>query len=228
MRGCKIFGGFKVGTWRDGSRKSLPQDKEGGDASSSGTESNGGFEDIVFEDCFVHDGTGFLLTSVDGGKMAGVYVRNFTRRNIHNAPMFVWLGDRLRGPPGISVGAIEDINISGLRCWGYHNDEPIIISGLRESPISGFSLSDAYLLQTGGGTKKETYIIPPGMERFYPETGLLGQRLPAQGLLARYVEGLMLNNIGFNYNSRWCDNKPANHPSAQWGADWPYHDPCST
>ena len=130
--------------------------------------------------------------------MAGVYVRDFTGRNIHNAPMFVWLGDRLRGPPGISVGAIEDINISGLRCWGYDNNEPIIISGLRDRPIIGFSLSDAYLLQTGGGTKKETYIIPPGMERFYPETGLLGQR-SAQGLLARYVDGLMLNNIGFNY-----------------------------
>ena len=206
VRRCKIFGGFEVGTLLDGSRKPLPSGRGRRGRFKLGTESNGNFEDIVFEDCFVQDGAGFLLATVDGGKMAGVHVRNFTGRSIHNAPVFVWLGDRLRGPPGISVGAITDINISGLSCYGYDNDEPVIISGLREHPITGFSLSDAYLLQIGGGTKKETYIIPPGRERYYPETGLLGQRLPAQGLLARYVDGLTLNNVEFNYIIR--DKRP--------------------
>jgi hypothetical protein len=51
----------------------------------------------------------------------------------------------------------------------------------------------------GGGLKQDTYIIPPKMERRYPETDLLGQRLPAQGLFARYVDALTLNNIAFNY-----------------------------
>jgi polygalacturonase len=199
VRRCKIFGGFEVGTLRDGSRKPLPRGWGRRGRFKLGTESNGDFEDILFDDCFVQDGMGFLLATVDGGKMAGVHVRNFTGRSIHNAPVFAWLGDRLRGPPGISVGAIEDINISGFSCYGYDNDEPVIISGLRENPIIGFALSGAYLLQMGGGAKNETYIIPPGMERFYPETGLLGQRLPAQGLLARYVDGLTLNNVGFDY-----------------------------
>jgi polygalacturonase len=198
VRRCTIFGGFEVGTFSNGGRKPLPPGQGRRGRFKLGTESNGAFEDIIFEDCVVQNGMGLLLTSVDGGRMAGVHVRNFTGHNIHNAPVFVWLGDRLRGPPGISVGAIEDINISGLRCWGYDNNKPIIISGLPERPIVGFSLSNAYLLQMGGGSKQETYIIPPAMKRSYPETSLLGQRLPAQGLFARYVDGLTLSNIEFD------------------------------
>ncbi|HEY2532596.1 MAG TPA: glycosyl hydrolase family 28-related protein [Xanthobacteraceae bacterium] len=198
VRRCTILGGFEVGTFRDGRRRPLPPGQGRKGRFKLGTESNGAFEDIVFEDCVVQDGMGLLLTSVDGGKMAGVYIRNFVAINIHNAPIFVWLGDRLRGPPGISVGAIEDINISGLRCLGYDNEQPIIISGLREHPIVGLTLSNAYLLQMGGGLKQETYIIPPAMARSYPETSLLGQQLPAQGVFARYVDDLILNNIEFD------------------------------
>ena len=198
VRRCQIFGGFVVGSLRDGSRKPLPPGQGRRGRFKLGTESNGAFEDIVFEDCAVQDGLGLLLTSVDGGKIAGVHIRNFTGRNIHNAPVFVWLGDRLRGPPGISVGAIADINISGLSCWGYDNSEPIIISGLREHPIRDFTLSNAYLLQMGGGLKQQTYIVPPVMARSYPETSLLGQQLPAQGLFARYVNSLSVSNIQFD------------------------------
>jgi hypothetical protein len=199
VRRCTIFGGFEVGTLRDGSRKPLPKGQGRKGRFKLGTESNGGFEDILFEDCSVQDGSGLLLATVDGGKIVGVYVRNFTGHDIHNAPVFVWLGERLRGPPGIPVGAIADINISGLKSYVYDNDDPVIISGLSEHPITGFTLCDAYLLQMGGGLKQDTYIIPPKMERRYPETDLLGQRLPAQGLFARYVDALTLNNIAFNY-----------------------------
>jgi polygalacturonase len=206
VRRCTVFGGFEVGTFRDGGRKPLAPGQGRKGRFKLGTESNGAFEDIVIEDCAVQDGMGLLLTSVDGGKMAGVYVRNFSGHNIHNAPVFLWLGDRLRGPPGISVGAIEDVKIDGLRCWGYDNTEPIIISGLPEQPISGFTLSNAYLLQMGGGLRQATYVIPPAMARSYPETSLLGQQLPAQGLFARYVDGLTLNNIEFDYVSP--DHRP--------------------
>ena len=206
VRRCTIFGGFEVGTFRDGRRTPLPPGQGRKGRFKVGTESNGAFEDIVFEDCVVQDGMGLLLTSADGGRMAGIYVHNFIGRSIHNAPIFVWLGDRLRGPPGTSVGAIEDIKISGLRCWGYDNDEPIIISGLPGHPIGGFTLRDAYLLQMGGASKQATYIIPPAMERSYPETSLLGQQLPAQGLFARYVDGLTLNNIEFD--DIFADKRP--------------------
>ena len=199
VRRCKIFGGFEIGTLRDGSRKPLPRGLGRKGRFKLGTESNGPFEDILFEDCAVEDGLGLLLASVDGGRMAGVRVRNFIGRSIHNPPVFVWLGDRLRGPPGIAVGAIEEIEISGFECYQYDSDEPLIVSGLRRHPIRGFTLSHAYLLQRGGGSQDETYIIPPGMDRFYPETGLLGQRLPAQGLFARYVDRLTLEDVRFNY-----------------------------
>jgi hypothetical protein len=52
----------------------------------------------------------------------------------------------------------------------------------------------------GGGLQEETYIIPPGMDRFYPETGLLGRRLPAQGLFARHVDRLTLKDVQFDYH----------------------------
>jgi len=206
VRRCRIFGGFEVGTFRDGRRKPLPPGQGGKGRFKLGTESNGAFEDIVFEDCAVQDGLGLLLASVDGGKISGVHVRNFIGHDIHNAPVFVWLGDRLRGPPGTSVGAIEDVNIQGLRCWGYDNTEPIILSGLPAQRIIGFALNNAYLLQMGGGLQQETFVIPPAMARSYPETNLLGQRLPAQGLFARNVDGLALNDIQFDYTI--TDSRP--------------------
>jgi hypothetical protein len=98
----------------------------------------------------------------------------------------------------LSVRRACPLRINGLRGWGYDNAEPIIVSGLPEQPIFGFSLRDAYLLQMGGASKQATYIIPPAMEPSYPETSLLGQQLPAQGLFARYVDGLTLNNIEFD------------------------------
>jgi polygalacturonase len=199
VRRCKIFGGFEVGTLANGRRKPLPAGQGSRGRFKLGTESNGPFEDIIFEDCAVEDGMGLLLASVDGGRMAEIGVRNFTGRNIRHAPLFVWLGDRLRGPPGISLGAIENIDIRGFRCYGYDNDEPMIVSGARRHPIRNINLDNVYLLQMGGGFKEETYIIPLARDRFYPETGLLGQRLPAQGLFARYVDGLTLNKIRFEY-----------------------------
>lgn len=198
VRRCKIFGGFEVGTLRDGGGKRLADGQGRKGRFKLGTESTGPFEDIVFEDCSVEDGLGLLLASVDGGRMAGVSVRNFTGHNTRNAPVFVWLGDRLRGPPGTSVGAIENVNIKGLRCYGYDNTEPIIVSGLLTRPITGFTLEDAYLLERGGGSREEALIIPPGRAQRYPETSLLGKRLPAQGLFARHVKDLRLTNVRFD------------------------------
>jgi polygalacturonase len=206
VRRCQIFGGFEVGTLRDGSRKPLPPGQGRKGRFKLGTESSGPFEDILFEDCAVDDGLGVLLASVDGGKMSGVSVRRFTGRNIHNAPVFVWLGDRLSSPPGVRVGAIEDINISAFKSYGYDNDEPMIVSGLPGHAIIGFRLAEAYVLQRGGGALREVHIVPPERDRLYPETGLLGQWLPAQGLFARYVDGLTLDNVVFN--SIIADSRP--------------------
>jgi polygalacturonase len=198
VRRCRIFGGFVVGTLRNGGGRRLPAGQGRRGRFKLGTESNGVFEDIVFEDCSVEDGLGVLLASVDGADIAGVSVRNFTGRNILNAPIFVWLGDRLRGPPGTKVGAIADVTIAGFRCDGYNNAEPAIVSGLPGHPIARFTLTDAYLLQQGGGTRTETSIIPPGHARLYPETGLLGEKLPAQGVFARYVKDLTLRKVRFD------------------------------
>lgn len=84
-----------------------------------GTESNGGFYNVNIHDIEIYNTriTGISVESVDGGCVDGVSISNIQMRNV-NAPLFIFLGERLRGPAGSKVGSIQNISISDVDAYG--------------------------------------------------------------------------------------------------------------
>ena len=163
-----------------------------------GTESNGGFQNIVLTGCSIYDTrlAGVALEIVDGGTMDRVVVSDIAMNKI-GAPIFVRLGNRARPykkdmkKPGI--GVLRNVTISDIEAAGA-NPTGCAISGLPEAKIEDVTLSNLRLSFTGGGTKGDTGRAVPEKPVAYPEYSMFG-RLPAYGFYCRHVKGLKLRNV---------------------------------
>ena len=84
-----------------------------------GTETNGGFYDILIENVDIRETriTGIAVESVDGAIIDGVTFRNITMKNV-GTPIFVYLGKRMRGPEGRQVGKIKNITFENVTAEG--------------------------------------------------------------------------------------------------------------
>jgi polygalacturonase len=163
-----------------------------------GTESNGGFKNIVMTGCAIYDTrlAGVALEIVDGGTMDRVVVSNITMDKI-GAPIFLRLGNRARpfqkGAEKPGIGAMRNITISNIEATGA-NPTGCAIVGLPEAAIENVTLSNLRLSFDGGGTKADTGRSVPEKPGDYPEYSMFG-RLPAYGLYCRHVKGLKLLNV---------------------------------
>ena len=92
-----------------------------------GTETNGGFENIRIENIEVRETriTGISIESVDGAIVDGVAIRNVKMQNV-NAPIFVHVGKRMRGPAGKKVGKIKNITIENITADGPYEEYDIV------------------------------------------------------------------------------------------------------
>ncbi len=84
-----------------------------------GTESNNSFKNIYIHDCEVYETriTGISIESVDGAVIDGITIKNIKMTNV-NAPLFIHLGKRLRGPEGTKIGEIKNILIENITATG--------------------------------------------------------------------------------------------------------------
>lgn len=92
-----------------------------------GTETNGGFKNILIENIEVFETriTGISIESVDGAIVDGITIRNVNMRNV-NAPIFVHLGKRMRGPDGREVGKIKNVTLENITATGPYEPYEII------------------------------------------------------------------------------------------------------
>ncbi|MBE0659780.1 MAG: hypothetical protein IH602_18955 [Bryobacteraceae bacterium] len=163
-----------------------------------GTETNGGFEEIVLSNCTIYDTrlAGIALEIVDGGTMDGVAISNVSMRNVV-APVFLRLGDRARptvdGGPEQPVGRLRNVTISGVRARGA-GMIGCAIAGLPGHRIENVSLNDLRLEFAGGGTAEDASRVPEESADRYPEFKMFGT-LPAYGIYGRHIRGLRLRDI---------------------------------
>ncbi|MEK9278559.1 glycoside hydrolase family 28 protein [Bradyrhizobium sp. ISRA442] len=196
---CYVTGGFQVGSLIDGSFKPFPGTYEDHGWQRTGrikcgTESNGGFRNIAISSCVFESCRGLALETVDGGIMEDITVTGVTMRDIRNAPLFLRLGSRLRGPAGITVGALKRVLISNVTCNAPLNDMPSIISGVPGHAVEDVKISDCYFLHKGGGTAEMAELQPVERPNDYPEPVLFGP-LPAQHFYIRHARNLEFNNV---------------------------------
>ena len=150
-----------------------------------GTESNGGFKNFIIEDMHLENVrfAGICIESVDGADIDNINISNIKMVNV-NAPLFIHLGNRLRGPEGTEIGHISNVTISDLNATGPYRS-------YRSIPFNHkyFKRGDYYqdIWEFGQGANKPDLSNDPN-ESWQFTSNICG-------LKGHYLENITLNNV---------------------------------
>ncbi|MEP7108884.1 MAG: glycoside hydrolase family 28 protein [Ferruginibacter sp.] len=189
------LGTFYKGTYERKEWNSVP-DKEGPTGRIKfGTESNGGFKNITISNCIFDYCRGLALETVDGGLLEDISISNITMRDIVNAPIFLRLAARMRGPQGTAVGSLRRVSISNVRAYNADSHFASIISGIPGHDIEDVQLNNIriYYRQMDSAQNKIPFVVPEH-EKVYPEPAKMGI-MPAYGFFIRHAKDIQLNNV---------------------------------
>ena len=192
-----MVSGYEKGTVFDGTYKQGNKNRCG--RIKFGTESNGGFKNITITNVVFDECLGLALEAVDGGDLENITISNITMRDIYNAPIFIRLGNRARGPGKVPVAKVRNINISDIvvqRCYGQWGS---VISGIPGHYIENVRISNVTVNYVGGGKKEWADILPPEKEKDYPELVMFGM-MPSYGFYVRHVKDIEFNNINLKFD----------------------------
>jgi polygalacturonase len=162
-----------------------------------GTESVGGFDNIVFTNCTLYDTeiSGIALETVDGGLLENVVVSNIVMRNVRSA-IFLRLGNRARpiyeGAPLPGLGTFRNVMIHDIEVSGANN-VGCAITGLPERSIENVTLASIRIGFEGGGSLTDAGRDIPEQAAAYPEYSMFGV-LPAYGFYCRHVKNVRILN----------------------------------
>ncbi len=192
---CFVTGNYRIGSVIDGTWQKMPPAfaRTIHGRIKFGTESNGGFRNIAVTNCVFEDSRGLAFETVDGAMVEDVVVSNITMRGIVDAPLFLRLGKRMRGPKGRAIGTMRRILIQNV-VSSNATMLPSVIAGLAGHPIEDVRISDVYLHHVGGAPAAMARLQPPEEELGYPEATMFGD-LPATGLFVRHARNLDLSNV---------------------------------
>jgi len=204
---CQVSG-YDEGTLLDGTFKR--EYKRYSDSSATGrikfgTESNGGFKNITISNCVFDYCRGLALETVDGALLEDVTISNITMRDVLNAPIFIRLGARMRGPDTIPVGQCRRIIIENVIAWNVDPRQGALISGLPGHDIEDLQLSNIKIYYKGGGLKDSANRVVPEYEKDYPEPGRW-RVMPSYGFYLRHVKNVKLTDVEVSYMNE--DGRP--------------------
>jgi hypothetical protein len=198
---CQVSG-YDEGTLLDGTYKRVGLYVPDGGAATGrikfGTESNGGFKNIAISNCVFDYCRGLALETVDGALLEDVTISNITMRDIVNAPIFIRLGARMRGPDTIPVGQCRRIIIENIVAWNVDQKYGTIISGLPGHDIEDLQLSNIRIYYKGGGPKDSINRVVPEFEKEYPEPSRWGT-MPSYGFYVRHVKNLKMHDVQVSF-----------------------------
>jgi parallel beta-helix repeat protein len=165
-----------------------------------GTETDGLFRNITFTDSVILDSDRAAITieSVDGAIVEDVVCERIRMVNV-NTPLFIRLGNRDRYCLG-RVGRIRRIVLRDIESVGGGKDEGFgsAISGIPGHPVEDVLLERVRIVVAGGGRPEDSADPIPERPEFYPEFDMFGP-LPAYGLYARHVQGLVLRDVSIGF-----------------------------
>ena len=194
---CWVTGCYELGTVLDGSFKKFAQEPRIPHTGriKCGTESNGGFINITISNCVFEGCQGYALESVDGALLEDITITNTTMRDLVSGPIFMRLGERLRGPrESTSVGTMKRILISNLSCFNAPQKVSSVLTGIPGYAIEDVKLSNIYIETVGGATAEMAKIKPPELENKYPEPSMFGA-MPASGFLLRHMRNVEMSHV---------------------------------
>lgn len=197
---CQVSG-YDEGTLLDGSFKRTYKKYSDGTTTGRikfGTESNGGFKNITITNCVFDYSRGLALETVDGGLLEDVTISNITMRDIVNAPIFIRLGGRMRGPDSLSIGACRRIILSNIVAYNVDYRHGAIISGLPGHEIEDLQMSNIRIYYKGGGPRDSINRAVPEYENDYPEP-YRWKIMPSYGFFIRHVKNLKMHDVQLSF-----------------------------
>jgi polygalacturonase len=189
---CYVSGCWEEGTMLDGTYKKFAPGTQGVGHTGRikfGTESNGGFRNITISNCVFEGCQGLALETVDGAILEDITITNISMRDIISAPIFLRLGNRMRGPDNVPVGTLKRVIISNLVCSNCVSGLGSIISGIPGYAVEDVKISNIQILHQGGGTKEDAAYQPPEYEDMYPEPSMFvgGPRSSGRGPDGKWI-----------------------------------------
>ena len=184
----------------------------------TGTESMAPFENIRISDVYIYNTNngGIKLNSVDGARMSNIEISNIVMDNVRT-PMLIRLGSRLNvfrkdQDTRQETGSIENVVIRNVRAKAAAEAQlkpptGILITGVPGHPVRNLVLENIEIDLAGGGTAEHSRHEVPEAVSEYPEIRTFGPTIPAYGIWARHIDGLVLKNIRLNLENP--DLRPA-------------------
>lgn len=183
-----------------------------------GTESMAAFENIKISNCHIYEtrNGGIKLLTVDGANLRNVVISDITMEDVRT-PMLFRLGSRLSVFRKTSdtqqpTGTFENVVIRNVKAKAAADAQlmppsGILITGVPGHYITGLTLENIEISLAGGGLAAHARQAVPEAIDQYPEVKTFGPRVPAYGIWARHVKGLVLKNVKFNLAAN--DLRPA-------------------
>ena len=208
---CEVSG-YDVGSLLNGTRTTQTLKAPDGDGPTGriklGTESNGGFRHITIRRCTFEHCRGLALETVDGAPMEDVRVSRLTMHDICNSPIYIRLGDRMRGPATLPPSSVKDIRISHVNVSDADCRYACLIAGIEGHPVCDVRISDLTIGYRGGITLDDVaqqrgcnpFFYEPARTdknrgvRSYPEPSAHGLQ-PAWGFSINHAEDITLRRI---------------------------------
>jgi polygalacturonase len=208
---CFVTGAYLLGSVIDGTWKKFPENATGvarNGRIKCGTESNGGFRNISVSNCVCEGSKGISLETVDGGLLEDIAISNITMRDIVDAPLFLRLGRRNRGPKDtMRPGTLRRVLISNLVSYNSAATTASILSGIPSNRIEDIKLTNCYFghqglpTSLGRGRDGATRPMPdwrtiqvPENEDAYPELLSFGPT-PANAFFVRHLKNLEMSHV---------------------------------
>lgn len=192
---CQVSG-YDEGTLLDGTYQRTENKQYGFHPTGRiklGTESDGGFKNIAISNCVFDYCRGLALETVDGAQLEDVVINNITMRDVVNDPIFLRLGNRMRGLAGTPVGELHRIMISNVSVYNADPDYTCTISGIPGHDIGDVQLNNIRIYYKGSINNALPNAIPENANK-YPEPGMFG-KAPAYGFFIRHAKNIKMTAI---------------------------------
>jgi len=173
-----------------------------------GTESNGGFRNITITGNVLEGCKGISLETSDGAYLEDIAITGNTMREIIDAPLFLRLNRRNRGPKEtMRPGTLRRVVISNLVSHDSASSTASLFSGIPENLIEDVKLSNCFFghrglpkdMRIGWGESSKPMpdwhtIKVPEIEDAYPELLRFGPT-PCNGFFVRHLKNLEMSHV---------------------------------
>ncbi len=165
-----------------------------------GTESNGGFKNVTIRNCEFKRCRGLALETVDGAPLENIKVKGIKMEDIWNSPIYIRIGDRMRGPKELPASYARNIEISDVTVKNCDSRYALLIVGLPGNPVENVTLKNIHIQYKGGLTlddvreQRGSNSFFFGRNNGYPEPSAHGIQ-PAWGLSMQHARNITFKNV---------------------------------